>query len=262
MHIDIKRRLREIGLRPSKGLGQNFLQDGDVAERIVDFAGLKKKDRVLEIGPGLGVLTDFILKKTEKLILVERDKTLASYLEGRYSDRDIKIMNKDVLEVDLPRFDKVISNLPYNISSPLTFKILKNDFEMAVLTYQKEFAERMSADPGDKNYSRLSVMTSIYAEIEELFDIPRDRFFPSPDVTSTVVRLEPASPSFEIKNQKFFESVVREMFNYRRKKIKNSIETGLDLKLDSIPYGDKRVGKLSPEQINEIVNHLLEHRDD
>ncbi len=260
MTADVNRKLQRLGIRPVKSLGQNFLQNEDIAEKIVEAAALKSKDRVLEIGPGLGVLTNEIVKKAGSTKAIEKDASLAGYLDGSYSNTeyDIEIMKGDVLEMDLPEFDKVISNLPFSISSPITFKLLKEDFKLGVLTYQKEYADRMVAGPGEEDYSRLSVMVSTLAETEILFDVPRGAFYPPPSVDATVVRLIPSRPSFYIKDQDIFSKVVKELFNYRRKKIKNALKIGFRTRIGDVPYGDRRVDNLSPAEINEIVNHMID----
>ncbi len=258
MEKSVKDRLRRLGIKPTKSLGQNFLEDGNIAKKIVNSANITASDKILEIGPGLGVLTDFIVVRAGKTILIEKDENLTSYLEGRYSNYEINIIQEDVLELELPDFDKVVSNLPFSISSPITFKLLKCDFKGGVLTYQKQFAERMLAQEGEEDYSRLSVMVSVHAEVEKLFNIPKKSFYPPPEVDATVIRLIPSEPNFDLKNEDIFSRIVKELFNYRRKKIKNALETGLDVKTESIPYADKRVGNISPEQINEIVTDLID----
>ncbi|MFW5953101.1 MAG: 16S rRNA (adenine(1518)-N(6)/adenine(1519)-N(6))-dimethyltransferase RsmA [Candidatus Natronoplasma sp.] len=258
MEKSVKDRLKRLGIRPTKSLGQNFLEDANIAKKIVDSANITASDRILEIGPGLGILTDFIVERAGKTILIEKDEGLTSYLEGRYSAYNINMIQEDVLEVELPQFDKVVSNLPFSISSPVTFKLLNCDFKVGILTYQKQFAERMIAEVGGTEYSRLSVMVSVYAEVDRLFDISKECFYPPPRIDATVIRLIPSEPDFDLKNEELFSTVVKELFNYRRKKIKNALEIGLDVKVEEIPYGDKRVGNISPKQINEIVNHLIE----
>ncbi len=257
MGKSVKSRLRRLGVRPTQSLGQNFLEDTDIAKKIVRSADIKSSEKILEIGPGLGVLTDIIVKEAGKTILIEKDESLASYLEGKYSDYETSIIQGDVLEVELPDFDKVVSNLPFSISSPITFKLLKCEFKGGVLTYQKQYADRMIAEVGDQEYSRLSVMVSVYAEVERLFDISKECFYPPPRVDATVIRLIPSEPDFDLKDEEIFSKVVKELFNYRRKKIKNALETGLDIKEETIPYGEMRVGNISPEEINEIVNYLI-----
>ncbi len=139
-------RLKRLAIRPTRSLSQNFLNDIRTAKRIVESAEIYSSDTVLEIGPGLGMLSDGIVEKAGKTILIEKDSALISYLEGRYSDKEsVEIIHGDVLQKNIPEFDKVVSNLPFGISSPVTFKLLKKDFRYGVLTYQKEYAERMLA---------------------------------------------------------------------------------------------------------------------
>ncbi len=260
MEKSVKNRLRKLGIRPTKSLGQNFLENENIAKKIVRSANITESDKILEIGPGLGILTNYIVDRAGKTILIEKDVSLASYLDGRFSNYEIEIIQEDVLEVELPDFDKVVSNLPFSISSPITFKLLKCDFKVGILTYQEQFAERMMAEVGEENYSRLSVMISVYADVKKLFNISKKSFYPPPKVDATVIRLIPSRPDFEIKNKNIFSKVVKELFNYRRKKIKNALNTGMDLDVEKVPYGEKRVGNISPKQINEIVNHLIEEK--
>ncbi len=257
MEESVKSKLKRLGIRPSQSLGQNFLKSDSKARRIVEIAELFSKDTVLEIGPGLGVLTDRIVEKARRVIMVEKDDTLIGYLEGRYKDKDIELIQGDVLELDLPSFDKVVSNLPFSISSPITFKLLQKDFERGILTYQKEFARRMVAEPGSDEYSRLSVMVSTFADVEMLFDISRQNFYPPPNVDASVIRISPSRPDFYISDKVKFSEVVKGLFNHRRKKIKNSLETAFDIEKE-VPFGDRRVGNLSPSKINEIVQYLVE----
>ncbi|MFP3872451.1 MAG: 16S rRNA (adenine(1518)-N(6)/adenine(1519)-N(6))-dimethyltransferase RsmA [Candidatus Aenigmatarchaeota archaeon] len=260
MTVDVSSQLERLGIRPVKSLGQNFLKDMNIAEKVVESAQISSDEIVLEIGPGLGILTDEIVKKADRTVAVEKDASLVGYLEGKYTEEnmDIEIIKGDILEMDIPEIDKVVSNLPFSISSPVTFKLLKEDFKLAVLGYQKEYAERMVAKPGEEGYSRLSVMVSTLAKAEVLFDIPRHAFYPPPSVDATVVRLIPSYPQFPLKHEEAFSRVVKELFNYRRKKIKNALKMGFRTRIGDVPYGDKRVGNLPPKKINQIVNHLVE----
>lgn len=261
MNEKVKNRLNKISITATKSLGQNFLNDDNIAEKIVESAKIKSDEKILEIGPGLGILTDIIVKKAKRTILIEKDEAIAGYLEGRYSDRNLEVIHGDVLEIDLPDFDKAISNLPFNISSPVTFKLLEDDFDYGVLTYQKEYADRMCAGVGEENYSRLSVMVSTFAEIERLFNISKNSFYPPPKVDATVLKLTPREPQFDLKYPDLFPDIVRELFSYRRKTIRNGLRNGfdVDVKTEDIPFGRKRVEKLSPKQISELTTHLVEN---
>ncbi len=254
----VKEKLLKLGIRPSRSMGQNFLADKRIAKRQVEAAEIGKKDTVLEIGPGLGVLTSEIVKLAGKTIVVEKDPFLAEYLASEFPDK-LEIIQDNVLDIDIPPFDIVISNIPFNISSPLTFKLLDLDFKYGILMYQKEYALRMTARSGEKNYSRLSVMTSIKSRVTKLFHVSRNSFYPPPRVDATVVKIEPREPDFELKYPELFRRVVRELFNYRRKKIKNALDYGFHIDVPpDILFGDKRVEKLSPEEISSLVDHLVD----
>jgi len=237
-------------------LSQNFLIDDRVAERQIKYAELNDRDIVLEIGPGNGVLTKKIAK-IAKVIAIEIDKKLAEKLEGL---ENVEVINGDAMEVDFSslRFNKVISNIPYHISSPLTFKLLENKFDFGILMYQKEFAERMVALPGNKKYSRLSVMTYYRANCTILEHVPRTAFFPVPKVDSCIIKIIPIGKRFEV-NEELFEKVVSALFSHRRKKIKNALLiSGLvnEEKIKEIPFADMRVENLSAEKIAELCRKL------
>jgi len=233
-------------------LGQNFLIDTNTAEYEVDHADIKKDDVVLEVGPGKGILTKLLAEKAKKVIVVEIDKKLAEIIE-HVLPSNVEIINSDILKLDfesLPRFDKVVSNLPYQISSPFTFKLLEYSFDLAVLIYQKEFAERMIAKPGSKKYSRLSVNVYYKAECSLLKIVSKRFFNPIPKVDSAIIKLVPRkTPAFHVKNEEFFKDFVNVLFSHRRKKIKNIIKEHYNFYLNDNLYGDKRVDNLTPEEI-------------
>ena len=242
-----------------KKLGQNFLIDKNVALKEIKYAKINQDDIVLEIGPGRGILTEILAKKAKKVIAIELDKNLALNLKDILPDT-VVLINDDVLKVDfkkLPRFNKIVSNLPFQISSPVTFKILDYDFDMAVLIYQKEFADRMIAEPGSKDYSRLSVGVYYKALCEKLDVVSRTCFNPQPKVDSCIVKLVPKiKPPFFVENEGFFLDLVKNLFNHRRKKIKNILNEMYCLESNEVPYLDNRVEELSPHQIGDLSNFL------
>ncbi len=242
-------------------LGQNFLTDINTAKREIEYAKINKKDVVLEVGPGKGILTKILSEKAKKVIAVEIDKNLIGYLEKNIS-KNVELINKDVLEIDLttlPKFNKVVSNLPYQISSPFIFKILEYDFEFAVLILQKEFAERLVAEPGDKNYSRLSVSVFYKAYCELLETVPKGRFRPAPKVDSAIVEIIPRKyKPFKLEDEDFFYKLVKNLFNHRRKKIKTILKNKYRVESSDLPFLEYRVEKLSPKQIGELSNKLME----
>ena len=264
---EVKAVLESIGKRPTKRLGQNFLLDDSVVSRSVGFAGLNSKDIVLEIGPGLGNLTEEILKSGAKVVGVEQDPAFCKFLERRFGGR-VRIVQADAVKAFLPGFNKVVSNLPYQISSPITFKLLDIGFDVAVLMLQREFAERMIAKPGTDDYGRLSVGVYYRADCEIMLNVPRHAFWPQPKVDSCVVRLVPRPPPFKVKDRQAFFDVTRAIFSHRRKKISNSLKVDpavaslvtseIESSLDKLPDASKRAEELSPEMIGELADALLD----
>lgn len=250
--------LRRHGISPNKLQGQNFLVDEEVARREVKAAHIKSSETVLEIGPGLGALTEHILEKGCRVIAIEKDPSFVKVLKERFASKDLEIINVDVLKMDLPGFDVVVSNIPYVISSPLTFKLLRHGFSRGVLTYQEEFAARLLAKSGEPDYSRLSVAAYYYTGAEILETIPPRAFYPQPMVMSAVVRLIPRAPPFEVDEERFFR-LVRGMFTVKRKTVKNALSvaekvSGVEIDKNKVPPEllEKRVFELSPVEIAEI----------
>ena len=243
----------------STKLGQNFLIDKNVAQREVENANITQDDVVLEIGPGRGILTNLLAEKAKKVIAIEIDKKLVDTLD---LPENVELINEDALKVDfkkLPRFNKIVSNLPFQISSPITFKILEYDFDLALLIYQKEFADRMVAKPGSKNYSRLSVNVYYKAECEKLEIVPKTCFQPQPKVDSAVIKLVPRrSPAFSVADERFFFDLTKNLFNHRRKKIKTILNRYYKFKVDNASYINNRVEELAPEEIGKLSNILFE----
>jgi 16S rRNA (adenine1518-N6/adenine1519-N6)-dimethyltransferase len=242
-------------------IGQNFLIDRRIAEREIGYADIKKDDVVLEIGPGKGIITKLLAEKAQKVIAIEIDENLVREFNGNLPD-NVLLISGDALKVDfktLPKFNKIVSNLPYHISSPITFKLLDCDFILAVLIYQKEFAERMVAKLGSKDYSRLSVGVYYKSLCKIVETIPKTCFYPQPKVDSCVVRLFPrTSPPFSVLDVTFFFDLTRELFNHRRKRIKTTIREVYSIENINMPYQNMRVEKILPEQIGELSNFLFE----
>lgn len=238
--------------------GQHFLIDSNVAEREVGYAELTNNDVILEIGPGKGVLTQLLAQKAKRVIAIEIDSRLAEQLQPTLPE-NVTLISGDALVVDfqtLPRFTKIVSNLPFEISSPITFKFLESSFVKAVLIYQKDFAERLVAIPGTKDYSRLTVGVSYKAHCRILEDVPRTCFHPVPRVDSCIVELVPREKSaFPVTNEPFFYLLTKQLFNHRRKKIRYTIKSFYG-DYEHLPYLDQRVEELTPEQIGELSNLL------
>jgi len=259
---DVRGELRRLGVRASRGLGQHFLVDERVARRQVDRALIRSDETVLEIGPGLGILTRILAIRAKRVIAIEKDRRLADALQG-IGDR-IEVLRGDALRVEWPEFDVMVSNLPYRISSPITFALLEHPFDRAVLMFQREFAERLVARPGTKAYSRLTVNAAHRAAGEILERVPRSAFQPQPRVDSAVVRLVRRTPGYNVADEGTFHAVVDACFVHRRKTIGNAL--GLEWRrfaperaswresLRSLPFLDQRAETLAPEEFATLAN--------
>jgi 16S rRNA (adenine1518-N6/adenine1519-N6)-dimethyltransferase len=238
--------------------GQHFLVDPSIARREVRYAALTEDDIVLEIGPGKGIITHLLAESAKQVIAIEIDQRLVGQLKKTLPS-NVMIIPKDALVVDfntLPRFTKIVSNLPFEISSPITFKFLNSSFSKAILIYQKDFALRLVARPGTKEYSRLTVAVAYKAHCRILEDVPQSSFSPAPEVNSCIVELVPREkPAFEVMNESFFFKLTRQLFTHRRKKIRYTVKT-LTQNYESLPYIDKRVEELTPEQIGTLSDIL------
>ena len=261
-----KHLLRLYGVSPKKRLGQNFAVNSDMLQRLVSHASLTEDDTVLEVGPGFGFLTQFISSKCKKVIAVEVDPQLASFLRKQHNMKNVELIEGDILKVSLPLFNKVVSAPPYSISSPLIFRLLEQTFESAVLILQKEFAERLAAKVGTKDYGRLTVNVYYRADVELLDVVPRTMFYPPPDVDSQMIRLTPRAPPFHVDDEKTFLELVRTLFTQRNKKVRNGLisflhqhnVTGKEAVnlADSTIYSKKRVRELAPEDFGVLANEL------
>lgn len=246
-------------------LGQNFLVDENVANREVEYASITQKDTVLEVGSGNGILTKLLAKKARKVIAIEIDEFLVNELKYLLPE-NVELIHNDALKVDfekLPKFNKIVSNLPFQISSPITFKFLKHNFDLAILIYQKEFADRMVAKPGSKDYSRLTVGVYYKSICKILEKIPKTSFKPQPKVDSCIIELIPRKkPPFFVKDEDFFFDLTRNLFNHRRKKIKSSVKEIYNLDPKDIPFVENRVEELTPEQIGKLSSILFSKIND
>jgi 16S rRNA (adenine1518-N6/adenine1519-N6)-dimethyltransferase len=225
--------------------GQHFLIDQRVIGRIASYAELGPSDVVLEIGPGTGNLTEVLSAKAAKVYAVEVDPALAADLEGRFSN--VEVIHGDALKVDFPDHNKVVSNLPYQISSKITFKLLPRKFDLAVLMYQKEFAKKMSALPGSEEYGRLSIFVQHYAQAEIMERVPRSAFLPSPEIESAIVKLRPRPDRIEVDDQAFL-NLVTGLFSHRRKKMRKALAAS-GVSKEIIAGLDKSFLEKRPEEI-------------
>ncbi len=217
---------------PKKSLGQNFLNDKNIIDIIINSGDIKENDTILEVGPGTGNLTEKILSKNpKKIFAIEKDKFLAKKLSEKFNEKII-IINEDILKIDEKKYSDnpmiVFGNLPYNISTQILVKWirynnLKNIFKRFILMFQKEVAERIIAETDSKNYGRLSVLSSWKLKIEKITDVSPESFYPIPKVKSTVLLIEPKKEYFNLKNSKNLEHITNIFFNQRRKMIKKPL---------------------------------------
>ncbi len=246
---------------------QHFLIDERVLDRIIEYGRLNKQDTVLEIGAGYGNLTDKLARNSGKVIAVEVDAQLAASL-NRW--KNVEVIIADALKIEFPQFNKVISNLPYSISSPVTFKLLQYKFDFGILMYQHEFAKRMVALPNSKDYGRLSVTVQYYADVEILEVVPRTAFSTPPEVSSAITRLVPRLAPYDVKDVDFFMKFISAAFSQRRKKLRNAIINNTSLlgikdtagALQKLPADliDRRAETLSPQQLAMLADVLFEER--
>ncbi len=254
-------------MRLYKQRDQHILTDRSVLRRIVEYSGLSD-EIVLEVGCGTGNLTSELLRRAKKVVGIEKDLRMVKVLRKKFSkeieEGRFELIQGDALKVDFPEFDKFVSNIPYSISSLLTFKLLKHDFKLAVVMYQKEFAERLTAKSGSKKYGRLSVTSRAFCRAEILEVVSRKAFKPVPKVDSAIVRLVP-QPELEVKNIEAFEDLVRFSFSMRRKKFgkiledwfkKRKLSSDILLKYKSYykDYLERRPEEIEPEVFARLSN--------
>ncbi|MFA5523191.1 MAG: 16S rRNA (adenine(1518)-N(6)/adenine(1519)-N(6))-dimethyltransferase RsmA [Tissierellales bacterium] len=235
------------GFRFSKSLGQNFLIDGNIIDRIVEGANIKDEDGIIEIGPGIGTLTQKLCESAEKVVAIELDNNLLPILEETLGDySNLEVVHGDVLKVDINKIIeeklegrkvKVVANLPYYITTPIIMKLLEENLKIdkIVVMVQKEVALRMKATPGNKDYGALSIAVQYYSKPEIIVDVPKNVFMPRPNVDSAVIMLSVyPEPIIRVKDEKLFFRVVKAAFGKRRKTLLNALDSGIELKKEEI----------------------------
>jgi 16S rRNA (adenine1518-N6/adenine1519-N6)-dimethyltransferase len=239
--------------------------DTSVAKRAVDFASLTKDDVVLEIGPGKGILTRLLAERAGSVIAIEKDRKFIPLLSNLAGN--VEVILADAVKYPFPKFSKVVSNLPYVISSSITFKLLESRFSLGILMYQKEFADRMQAHVGSEDYSRLSVEVFRRAECRVLMNVSPAAFAPQPKVRSAIIELRPRPCPFEIKDGELFSAVTRALFSHRRKSVRNAIiseEKALEkyhLVLDNAgELLQRKAETLSPQEIEQLAEMICKCR--
>ena len=252
--------------RPSKRLGQNFLLDQSIASEIVSSIRPSETDTVLEPGPGHGTLTRLLREKAGKVVAVEKDPFLVRELRQTFKDHpNVIVVEGDVLKISpLPDFNKIVSTPPYYLSSKLALFLSKSKFDVAGIVFQKEFGERLLAEPGTKEYGRLTVSVRRRLSIEKIRGIPRTSFHPRPKVDSILLRLTLQEAVRKL-NEPLFEEIVRGVFTQRRRVLKGALlhfltkklgrETGRRI-LSEITLPDVRVYQLSIAQLEDLSIQL------
>jgi len=291
MNCNVKELIGLYGVKPSKSLGQNFLIDGNIIRRITEAAEVGVGDMVVEVGAGIGNMTRMLAEKAGIVAAIEIDRRLLPALEKNLEGlRNVYIINEDVLKLDIrnrifskrahasisggPLQIKVVSNLPYYITSPVIMKLLEElpEAGLLVLMVQKEVADRIAAKPGSKDYGALSVAVQYYCTPEKVFDVPPHCFIPQPKVDSAVVRLTPnRNQSVGIKSREVFFKTVKAAFGQRRKTLANALFNSGYFKitkeeiiniLANMGIDEKQRGEtLSIRQFAELSNVLSKHRN-
>jgi 16S rRNA (adenine1518-N6/adenine1519-N6)-dimethyltransferase len=240
MSLPISRQTRQLltrhGLRLKKSLGQNFLTDPHILAQIVDAAQLTSQTGVIEIGPGIGALTEKLLEQGNQVLAIELDQRLIPVLQEIFHDQSrFTVMHGDALQIDFAQLSErfveaqevaVVANLPYYITSPILLHLLTNRYPLQriVVMIQQEVAERLVAAPNSKAYGSLSVLVQYFAQVEQVLTVPKQVFFPQPKVDSAVVRLElRREPAVQVADEALFFTVVRAAFAKRRKTLLNTL---------------------------------------
>ena len=231
--------MKQYGIKANKSLGQNFLVNGEVVENIINCSKITQNDMVIEIGPGLGTLTKYLLEKAGKVLCIELDPKMVEILEDRFKFySNFEILNEDVLKVDLNEIIrknkmsdniknvKIVANLPYYITTPIVMKLLEErlDIESITIMIQKEVADRLIEIPSQKNTGAITYTVYYYCESEKIMEVPNSSFIPEPEVTSEVIKMNiRKKPAVEIDNPKVMFMIIKSAFMQRRKTLLNAL---------------------------------------
>ena len=251
-------------IRAKKSLGQNFLVDTNYQKKIIDALDLGEEDELIEIGPGTGAITQHMVRRVGRFTAIELDDQLAAALRDRYADvPSFHLVHQDAMEVPLASLvgnietAKVVGNIPYNITSPLIFKLLQRDARPAMIVFmvQKEVADRVVAPPGDKDFGALSVGVQSVAHAERLFVVPKGAFRPVPKVESAVVRILPRRPyPLSEAEEKDLRMLTRAAFAMRRKQFQKILRSadGFELEAEQVAVIEQQLGSLTvrPEELS------------
>ena len=274
--------LKKYNLKANKSLGQNFLINKEVLEKIIESADIGKEDLVIEIGPGLGTLTEFLLEKAQKVICIELDKNMVNVLNDRFLlYNNLEIINEDVLKLNLNQIIKnekqnlqiknvkIVANLPYYITTPIIMKLLEDrlDIESITIMIQKEVADRLIEKPGGKKCGAITYSINYYSEPKGIMDVDKSSFIPEPEVTSEVIKLKiRKNPIIKVKNSENMFKIIKFAFLQRRKTLLNALVLNnvFSSKEDAIKVFEKlkininvRGEKLSLEDYAKISDEIF-----
>ena len=250
---EVRRLIEQLHIRPSKALGQNFLIDGNILQIILREADVRRDETVIEVGPGLGVLTAELIERAKHVAAIEKDSRLCAYLRRRFPELDL--IESDAIEAPLPGCDKVVANLPYSISTPMLERFVEGDVKprAIVVTLQREVAERLAAQPRTKDYGALTVFTQLHYHVTVVHIVSRRCFYPSPRIESAIVALNRRDPRVKLSEGAPFHKIVRLGFSQRRKMLgKLLAEFGA---LDPV-IARQRAEELSLDQWISLANAL------
>ena len=275
--------MKKYNIRANKSLGQNFLINNEVVENIVNSSDISKEDMVIEIGPGLGTLTKYLLEKAGKVLCVELDTKMIKILQDRFSLYDnFELINEDILKVNLNEIImenkkdgkiknvKIVANLPYYITTPIIMKLLEEKLDIKSITVmiQKEVADRLIETPGGKNTGAITHTVYYYCESEKIMEVPNSSFIPEPEVTSEVIKLNLRDkPAVDIENTKVTFMIIKSAFMQRRKTLLNALtntkvfinkEEGIQILKKLNLDENVRAEKLSIQNFADIANIIIE----
>jgi len=254
--------------RRSKRLGQHFLVDSEILRKIADYAVLRRDEIVLEVGAGTGNLTAILEERVDKIIAVEKDPRLANFLREKFhGKKHVEIVEGDILKVPLPIFNKVVSSPPYYISSRLIFLLLKKRLDSMTMTFQREFASRLVAEPGSPDYGRLTVALQHRAYVELLDFIPKTAFRPIPRVDSHIVKIVPRA-QVACADEAFLDRMIRYLFSQRKRTLRGVLNRAIDPNakepLESLVEAaallHKRIFQLTPSELENLSDTLCRHQ--
>jgi 16S rRNA (adenine1518-N6/adenine1519-N6)-dimethyltransferase len=266
---ETKQLLRTYRITPNKLLGQNFMVESSLYSKLCTYASLDRGDVVLDAGAGFGFLSRFLADKCKTIVAVEKDPQVAAVLREQLKDLgNAVVVEGDVLKVTLPQFNKVIAIPPYYLSTHLVTWLFEHKINRAIMILQKEFANRLVAAVGSEDYGWLTVVTAYHSEVELLDGVPKEIFYPSPEVDSVIVSLKPwRKKPFEVKDESFFVQLVKWLFTQRNKKTGKALAPFLKSKLNInkqeaeklatiLPFHDRRTRELQPKDFGALANAI------